>query len=173
MVEEKENERNEKRERDEGSTGETPKDKVQRRLSSSYDGNTDVDEMEDMESSGGIRRALQSIQRQLAGQSGQLQEVVNSVQYLSQQVEDLQKDLKDTKEELKKTKQLESDVAILKQQNHFLSQRLESMENYSRRDNLLISGIKESDNEDCRALCKTFFQNTLKILKNRPRGPWY
>ena len=102
MVEEKENERNGKRERDEGSTGETPKDKVQRRLSSSYDVNTDVDKMEDMESSGGIWRALQNIQSQVAGQSGQLREAVSSVQYLSQQVEDLQKDLKDTKEGLKR-----------------------------------------------------------------------
>ena len=168
-----------KRSRPGGHSGETPDDKLAKTLTDAdYDSEKqESDNDMDLEgnSDGGVNPglciALERLQKQL---SGEIQDVIKSVDFLSNTVNALRQELNQTKEELKKTKeeetmrmkQLEEEVSFLKLQNKFLNRRAESLENYSRKDNLLISGIKETEREDCRAIIKAFLKDTLKISKN-------
>ena len=52
---------------------------------------------------------------------------------------------------------------LVEEENLKLKQKLTHLENYSRRDNLVIRGIKETKDEVCEAVVKTFCKDKLKI----------
>ena len=53
----------------------------------------------------------------------------------------------------------------LKTENINLKQNVNQLDNYSRRNNLVI-GIEEKDNEQCEKLVRTFFKDKLKLDSN-------
>ena len=52
---------------------------------------------------------------------------------------------------------------LVEEENLKLKQKLTHLENYSRRDNLVIRGIKETKDEVCEAVVKTFCKDKLKF----------
>ena len=52
---------------------------------------------------------------------------------------------------------------LVEEENLKLKQKLTHLENYSRRDNLVIIGIKETKDEVCEAVVKTFYRDKLKL----------
>ena len=168
-----------KRVRSGGHSGDTPDDKLKKTLTDAdydsekheSDNDMDLEGNSDGDMNPGLCIALKRLQKEL---SGEIQDVIKSVDFLSNTVNGLRQELKQTKEALRKAKeeetmrmkQLEEEVSFLKLQNKFLNRKAESLENYSRKDNLLISGIKETEREDCRAITKAFLKDTLKISKN-------
>ena len=52
---------------------------------------------------------------------------------------------------------------LVEEENLKLKQKLTHLENYSRRDNLVIRGIKETKDEVCEAVVKTFYKDKLKL----------
>ena len=156
-----------------GSSGLTPDEKLARRLNSQdFDENeltadqsscvADIDR-DAISKPGSIEEALDRVKRHL---SSQIDGVDNSVEFLSKIIEDLREELQVTKAELKHTKDLENDINTLKLQNKQMHQKLLDLENYSRRENLIISGILENETEkDSKTVCSEFFKDKLKINK--------
>ena len=58
---------------------------------------------------------------------------------------------------------LKSKINKLEQWCAMLEQRLDGCENYSRKPNLLISGVNEDDTENCNAVAKKFFADKLDV----------
>ena len=69
----------------------------------------------------------------------------------------------DLKEEMNK---IVNYCETLKTENINLKQNVNQLDNYSRRNNLVIGGIEEKDNEQCENLVRTFFKDKLKLDSN-------
>ena len=68
-----------------------------------------------------------------------------------------------TKDDVSKLKKLSGMVQILKQQNRVLLEKALSAENFSRMDNLTITGLQETENEIPTDVCKNQFSKILGI----------
>ena len=69
------------------------------------------------------------------------------------------------KDQLKEMNYLKYEVASVKQQNKRLKDKMNEMENYSRRENLILDGIPEQNGENCGNLCKEL-RKCLAITQN-------
>ena len=69
----------------------------------------------------------------------------------------------DLKEEMNK---ILNYCETLKTENINLKQNVNQLDNYSRRNNLVIGGIEEKDNEQCEKLVRPFFKDKLKLDSN-------
>ena len=58
---------------------------------------------------------------------------------------------------------LKRDIAMLNQKCASLEQRLNNIENYSRRNNILISGLSENNGEDCNAVAQKMFTEKMQL----------
>ena len=147
-----------------GNSGQTPEDKKVNRRLISEEFEEDICRKEEKSSNmEGLEQALEQVRKHL---SDQISGVIKSVDFISNSIDELRKELKQTQVELKKTQMLEQEILVLKSQNRAIKQKVLDMENYSRKDNMLISGIEEKENEDCRNLSKQFFKDRLKIKKD-------
>ena len=54
-------------------------------------------------------------------------------------------------------------MQALKNENKLLAMKIRDMENYSRRDNMEISGVPETKSDAIREVCKRIFTESLKI----------
>lgn len=103
--------------------------------------------------------------KKITSMDEKLTSLIKSVEYISDTVQDLQKELKLLKTELSKTKSFEHVIVALKTQNKVLTNRLNQQENYSRRDNLEISGVEEKQGESVQAICHKIFREQMGITR--------
>ena len=78
--------------------------------------------------------------------------------------------LKETKKEMMEMKLMKDEIICIKAQNQMLSERITSQEDYSRRDNMLVSGLREVKDEVCRLVAQTFLKeafdmNNVEIIR--------
>ena len=69
----------------------------------------------------------------------------------------------DLKEEMNK---IVNYCETLKPENINLKQNANQLDKFSRRNNLVIEGIEEKDNEQCEKLVRSFFKDKLKLDSN-------
>ena len=87
-----------------------------------------------------FKGALQEVNQKL---DGTLSGIIESVEFLTNKMADLETDLKQTKGDVSQLKKVSGMVHLLKQQNRVLHEKALSAENYSRMDNLIITGLQE------------------------------
>jgi ribA/ribD-fused uncharacterized protein len=90
-------------------------------------------------------------------------DVIKAINFVSETVEDLKKDLKNMEKVLQKQEQLEKQFTGLKQENDELKEKINAMENYSRRENIEISGVTETNGESAKEICTKIFSEKLGI----------
>ena len=71
-------------------------------------------------------------------------------------------ELQQIKREVSELKYIKYEVQNLKIQNKILNDRVLDLENYSRRYNIIVTGLKEEEGENCRLVCKELWKH-LKI----------
>lgn len=90
-----------------------------------------------------------------------------STTYNDKQISDVKSDLKDTKSQLSDVatdlQKAHHEIATVKKENNDLKEQLIRLESQSRRDNLLIDGIFESQGENCQQKVQKFFSEVLGI----------
>ena len=86
-----------------------------------------------------------------------------TVDFLSGTLDELKKSLHSTQQEVKMLSQVKEDVIHLRNQNRALVNRVNQLEDYSRKDNMIISGIPERQGEDCREICTALFKEVFDM----------
>ena len=86
-----------------------------------------------------------------------------SIDFLAALMEELRKEMTNASALIKSLKHVEEEVRCLRNQNRNLSERIIKLEDYSRIDNIVITGIDEKRNEDCRQICVDMFREVFGI----------
>lgn len=99
-----------------------------------------------------------------------------SMDFIASSLDELKKELKSTKQEIKDLKHVKEEVSGLRNQNKILTDRIISLEDYSRRDNIIITGIRENRGEDCRVICADLFKeafgmSSVSVVRAHRVGP--
>lgn len=109
-----------------------------------------------------------------------LKEVVSSLEMLSDSVNLLKDEIKSMKSSIVSHKNIQIDLAALRSQNNMLLHRVNDLEDYSRRENVIVNGISERRGEDCfqifyELLQKYFRTERVEIVRahrlGSPRDP--
>ena len=164
--------------RSDKASGETPEEKkVNRRLSEELEEEiVEEDEAILLEKVGERLRTLRDRDEKMTETLAQVSKIglldeklsglIRTVEFMSEQMKDLTEELKQAKSVQKKNRFLEQEIIALKNQNKQLKNRLNEQDNYSRRENMEITGIEEAPNESCRAVCNKFFKEGMGIMKD-------
>ena len=102
----------------------------------------------------------------LIKKDSKVSELVKSIEFLGAAFHDIIRDLKEMKSVIARNEDMKFEIQDLKKDNEAIRGRLRDMENYSRRDNLEIAGVKERAGEDCKQVCRNIFTNELQISKD-------
>lgn len=94
-----------------------------------------------------------------------LEKLTASIEFLTETVKEVKEELKAVKNELSAMKQLKEEVNSLKHQNTMLAERITQLEDYSRRDNIVITGIKENRGENCRSVVAEFLHECFEMTQ--------
>ena len=111
--------------------------------------------------------ALDCIPKQLAELTVKVSEVQKCVEYNSGQLDEV---LQTTTEHGEEIKRLKSELQKQTKVNHDLTKRMSEIEErqiqhelYSRKNNLLFDGIRETEDEDCLKIVSDLITNILKL----------
>ena len=102
----------------------------------------------------------------LIKEDSKVSELVKSIELLGAAFHDIFRDLKEMKSVIARNEDMKYEIQDLKKDNEAIRGRLRDMENYSRRDNLEIAGVKERAGEDWFTVCRNIFTNELQISKD-------
>lgn len=92
-----------------------------------------------------------------------LDHVVQSIEFLTASVEEMKKALEETRKDIAEVNVLKEEIYCVKVQNQILSERITSQEDYSRRDNMIVSGLKENRDEVCRKVAIDFLKEAFNM----------
>lgn len=92
-----------------------------------------------------------------------ISELITSVSYVSNTVNDLKNDIRKVKQDMQQQEYVKVELDAIKRQNKMLKEKINDMENYSRRDNMEITGIEEHKSESVRDICTDLFKNKLGL----------
>lgn len=144
------------------SSGLTPDEKkLNRRLSQEYHS-----ENESMEGDGAERVVISSDRQdeselddlRIKNFESKLSCLIDTVDFIATSMKEVTEELKKVKKELCQFSALKQEMKEIKAENRYLKQRINDQENYSRRDNLEIAGVPETQGESCEQLCMKIFQ---------------
>jgi len=110
-----------------------------------------------------LRKQLDSVLNAGSDEDGdsisiQVAKLAQSIEFLTVTVNEVKEELRQTNKGMNEIKMLREEIASVKTYNQMLNDRLVAQEDYSRRDNVIVTGLKEVRDEDCRAV-------TAKLLK--------
>lgn len=91
--------------------------------------------------------------------SKKLDGLVQAVEFLTMSVQEIKDTLEETKKDLRSMRALKEELSCVKEQNGILLDKIRYQEDYSRRDNVIVTGIEEKKDEDCREIA-------AKLLKD-------
>ncbi len=94
--------------------------------------------------------------------SREIRDFRKSLEHSQNEVSDIRNKICQIENNHQKMSAQVADTEFLRQENILLKSRLERLEMYSRRDNLIITGLAESEDEDTQNVVQTFFQTLLK-----------
>ena len=67
------------------------------------------------------------------------------------------------RKEIESLHHIREEVRIVRNTNTVLTDCINKQEDYSRRDNMVISGIVEKQGEDCRNICASLFKSVFEM----------
>ena len=102
----------------------------------------------------------------LIKEDSKVSELVKSIEFWGAAFHDIIRDLKEMKSVVDRNEDMKFEIQDHMKDNEAIRGRLRDMENYSRRDNLEIAGVKERAGEDCKQVCRNIFTNELQISKD-------
>jgi len=105
-----------------------------------------------------------------------LDKIAESIEFLTQSVNEVKEALKIAQKEIQEVQAMKQDIEALKLQNQLLSEKLTAQEDYSRRNNAIVTGLEEKKGEDCRAVCTNFLKEffnmeNVAIVRTHRLGP--
>jgi len=86
-----------------------------------------------------------------------------SIEFLSKSLLEIKSELKETKKDITHLHGMKEDIIVLRNQNQKLVQRITYMEDYQRRDNIVITGLAEINGENCREKCSQLFKECFNV----------
>ena len=92
----------------------------------------------------------------------EINELRNSVQYSQVELDRVVNQIQNIEKMQSNIAKNATDIAMLQDENVQLKQKLERYESYSRRDNLVVCGLEETEDEDVESVTQQFFQQLLK-----------
>jgi ribA/ribD-fused uncharacterized protein len=162
------------------SSGSTPPIVNEKKKSRNIDNTEDMDSTKEVvlekleQSVESIKASLQTLiekseqkenERKESKDSGdkKLGELAESIQFLTLSIEDMKKTMKDTQESMAHMTQMKEEINCVKAQNVMLMNKLRLQEDYSRRDNMIITGLKEEEEENCRDIVAHFLNSCFEM----------
>jgi ribA/ribD-fused uncharacterized protein len=94
-----------------------------------------------------------------------MSDIIKAMSFASTTVAELKQELESMKKIIKKQDHLEAEMALIKRENRELKEKLNDMENYSRRENMEIIGVAETKDESVRDICRDLFKEKLGIQR--------
>ena len=91
---------------------------------------------------------IENVSTKIDTLDGTMQALQHSLGFITSALDNVRLELREVKVELTRMKNIEQEVENLKVQNRTLKDKIVDLENYSRRDNLVITGIPESREEN-------------------------
>ena len=101
--------------------------------------------------------------KQMESMAVSIDDLKATLSFFADSVEDMRKELIVAQKEVKSLHQIREEVRTVRSKNKVLTDRLNNLEDYSRRDNMVISGIAENLGEDCREICASLFKNVFDM----------
>ena len=95
--------------------------------------------------------------------ASKLDDLARSIEYLTESVNEVKAALIESQKEMKEIKLMKEELYSIKVHNQVLTERLISQEDYSRRDNIIVSGLKESRDENCRDVVRTLLKEVFNM----------
>jgi ribA/ribD-fused uncharacterized protein len=128
---------------------------------SDSDSDLDVQVVQDSDGIGQAREDREEQREDLLNRK--LDSLVQSVEFLTTSVQEMKDALADTKKDMKSMSIMKEEMNCLKEQNSILLDKIRKQEDYSRRDNLIITGISETGEEDCRKIAAKFLRDIFEM----------
>jgi ribA/ribD-fused uncharacterized protein len=98
--------------------------------------------------------------------NNKITELMTSVNYISQMVDDLKSDMNKVNRDIQQQENMKIEMEAIKRQNKMLKDKINDIENYSRRENIEITGIQETKDESVKDVCEKLFKQKLKISED-------
>jgi ribA/ribD-fused uncharacterized protein len=92
-----------------------------------------------------------------------LQELTSAVQFLTKSVDEIKTAVAETTKNIQAMSVIKEELSCVRAQNIALMEKLRLQEDYSRRDNMIITGLKEEEGENCRDLIARFLQSCFEM----------
>ncbi len=109
-----------------------------------------------------ILSRLTAISTSIEGINDNISQLRHSLDYNQTEITDIKRRLDGIEAKQTQIERNSDHIEMLKRENAHLKQRLEQYEVYSRRDNLIISGLSETENEVPDTVAQNFFKMLLK-----------
>ena len=110
-----------------------------------------------------IEQKLDSIEEDMKNMNVTILELQTSVKSAHVNLSETREEIRVMKTRISKIDKLESEVVSLRNCNKNLQQRLIEQEAYSRRENIVIDGLKEEEHEDCEAEVQALLSHKLGV----------
>ena len=97
------------------------------------------------------------------GINTQVAKLAQSIEFLTASVNEVKVELMQTKREMSTIGILREELACVKTDNQILKERIVAQEDYSRRDNVIVSGLKEGRGENCRSVVTKLLKEAFEM----------
>ncbi len=139
------------------------------------EGIDELDDSDDVSIAGTLKVILEKLSA-LSEIKASITDIQSDVHDLKQSLAASDKDIRDLEgrcdaldSRLKEIEKNTDTIYMLREENTYLRKKVEDLEAYSRRDNLLFEGFTENKNENCEDLLHMIFIKTLNIQDSRTR----
>ena len=136
-----------------------------------------IGESDEMDNIAILEQSVEDIRKQLTqlsqdrsgkdilGESSEskLDQLAQSIEFLTTSVNEIKNALNETKKEMMEMNMVKEELYCIKVQNQMLTERIKAQEDYSRRDNLIVSGLKALKDEDPRDVAKSFLKDVFSM----------
>ncbi len=108
-----------------------------------------------------VMEKLDSIAKDITNVNKEVKDLRASLEFSQKSIDEIRKRLGAIEEKQTKFSSLSQEVQTLKMQNRQLHEKLERLESYSRKNNLIITGLKESDGENPEQVVSQFLSTLV------------
>lgn len=110
-----------------------------------------------------IEGKLDNMNVEMRTMKGTINELQSSLESVNGKLSKASEKIEVLTTKTKRIDSLEREVGLLKESNKELEERVIQLDSYSRRENILIDGLEETESEDCEAEIQTMFANKLDL----------
>lgn len=111
-----------------------------------------------------VRSEVGNLRTLLKENSGKVEDAINLSQFVEEKIKKTDEELDKTKSTVKDIASKVDDLSVLQQEIRDIKKEQQAADAYSRRANIIIDGLKETEKENCLEVVMTMFETNLKIV---------